>query len=179
MRVILVGLTLITGLGADIKFYRERVDIIIDNASGVVEGNFFLTNTSPVRLTPLIFFPFPIDQDHPYPETIAVEEYNYQICDSGIAIIIPFEPNEKKRLKLRYRQKIFDQVFTYIVRTIHEWKRPVAEAEFVIVLPASFKNPEINYKVNLVRKDSLRLIYKIKRKNFYPRDDLQIKWQVE
>jgi len=160
----------------DVLFYKEIINISIQDSSGSVEGQLFFKNISSQRRLPLIFFPFPLDETHPYPHEIKVEGYNYQICDSGIALIIDFKPEETKILKIFYRQNFRERSFTYIVKTVRDWKKPLDMAVFNIALPASLKNVKLNYKSTRIKKDSVNQVYKISCRKFYPKADLTIRW---
>ncbi|MEO0083596.1 MAG: DUF4424 family protein [candidate division WOR-3 bacterium] len=159
-----------------IKFIGEDIRIFIDSNVVSVFGSYFFRNDSNQEVLAKIFYPFPIDQYHCYPESIFVEEFVYLKNDSGIDLIMRFKAIGIDTLKIFYRQKLKRNQARYILTTTKNWKIPLQRANFIIDMPDNLKRIKFSYRPDSVHYQGMRKSYYITKKDFMPKQDLIIRW---
>ncbi len=157
-----------------IDFYQERITIEIDSASALVQGEYFFANNTDDRKIIKLFYPFPVDSIHYFPDIIMLD-YPYERDTNGIHFSIRVKPGRENSFKIGYRQKLNKRYFRYITTTTKKWGKPINRAEFVILAKKDL-NLQINYKITDSQLKEDMMCYIILKKQFYPAKDLIIKW---
>jgi hypothetical protein len=150
----------------------------IDSGKVCIEATYYFKNASNELMSALIFYPFPIDEYHYYPDSVLVFGLDYTKNDSGINFIMKFKPNGMETLQVFYNQKLKDNQARYIVTTTKNWKNPLKEARFIIDLPEDLNNSRFSYKPDSVIKINNRSYYYITKKNFMPDMDIIVTWKI-
>lgn len=159
-----------------IKFIGEDIRISIDTNVISVLGSYYFRNDSNQELLAKIFYPFPIDEYHCYPELISVKNFTYIKNDSGIDLIIKFKSSGIETLNIYYQQKLKSNRARYILTTTQHWKMPLQRANFIIDVPNNLEGLKFSYQPDSVRYQDKRKSYYITKKDFMPKQDLIISW---
>lgn len=157
-----------------IDFFKEDITIEIEEGKVKVTGIYFIKNLSSNRIRVNFHYPFPIDANHHYPDTIAMS-YPYEKDSSGINFIMRFDPNDVDSFQLTYEQKISKNQCRYITTTTRKWERPIREAHFTIIIPDTL-SAKINYALSHSKKINNKHHHYITIQNFFPKEDLKIEW---
>ena len=141
----------------------------------MVAGLYFLRNLTNEKITAFLFYPFPIDSFHSYPDTIFSDQ-PFTKADSGIRMKISFPPKATKTFYAYYEQKLKSKTARYIVKTTRQWQRPLDLARFEITLPKNGSNYKISYRADSIKEESSYQKIYFTRKNFFPKKDIIINW---
>jgi len=150
--------------------------MLVDSGKVSISADYYFKNPSNQTKSALIFYPFPIDEYHYYPDSILVLGLDYTKNDSGVNFIMRFKPNAGDTLKVFYRQKLKDNQARYILTTTKQWQRPLKQAKFIIDVLENFTNLQLSYKPDSIIRRNNRVLYYIAKKNFMPNKDLIINW---
>jgi hypothetical protein len=160
-----------------IKFQSEEIRMSVDSSRVSIAATYYFKNDSTQLLRARIFYPFPIDEYHYYPDSIVVLGLDYTQNDSGIDLAMKFEPACIETLNIFYQQKLKGNQARYILTTTKHWKNPLQQSSFIIDIPDNLQNLEMSYLTDsIIQKDSRKYYYLTKR-NFMPEQDLVIKWE--
>lgn len=163
-----------------LKFYQEEIFLNCYKERIEVEANYHLLNNSDNFINVKIGCQFPSDTLHEYPYDIEVKGYNHEKFDeSNICWDMQFDPNEKKDVTVKYKQKIKSKLARYILTTTQKWGEPFKQAEYYISVPKNWTNIRISYPYDKMTVKENRLHYYIKRENFLPKKDLIVKWNLK
>jgi len=166
------------------EFIKEKVVISLSQKEAKVEGSYSFYNTSEKAQRINILYPFPRDNNYPYPHSIEVWELNsdsteklpwakgtYDICWE-----IRFSPKQTKRIKVEYDQRIETKSFKYILTSTEKWEKPLKESNLIVQVPTYFKNVQLSYPVQRIEKKKSLIYYSINKKDFMPQKDLIVNW---
>jgi len=92
-----------------IKFYKGEVKITVDKEEVEVEGLYYFKSFKNSMINAKIKYPFYIDNAHPFPYEIKVENFKFWAEDSSVCWYMNFKPFEEKLFKVFYKQKVFDK----------------------------------------------------------------------
>ena len=159
-----------------IVFYRERVVISLAPGEVAVEGLYFFRNTSSRERRARVYYPFPIDEDHPYPDQVEVEGFQFTREERGISWWMDFPACSATTVKVRYQQRLYMNSATYILTSTLYWKRPLRRAEFVIKAPLDWQGLTISYSPDRRVTKGGFVYYYITKTDFMPDRDLVIRW---
>lgn len=159
-----------------IVFYKERVVISLAPGEVTVEGVYFFRNTSSRERRVRIYYPFPIDEDHPYPDRIEVEGFQFTREDRGISWSMSFPACSDTSVRVRYRQKLYANSAAYTLTTTRYWKKPLRRAEFIIKVPRDWEALTISYPPDRREAKDGLVYYYITETDFMPDKDLVIRW---
>jgi len=159
----------------EIDFCKENIIIEIENDHAKVTGNYYFENTTSIRKQVKFYYPFPVDSNHSYPDIILID-YPFEKDSSGIYFTMSIDKYKTDSFKIIYDQRLKKNRFCYITTTTRRWKRPIKEANFVIIMPDSLVI-KTNYKMTDKKKMGNKYRYYIKRRIFYPKNDLIVEWR--
>jgi hypothetical protein len=159
-----------------IEFRREHVTIEISDDHVTVVGIYLFHNTCRKTQCITFFYPFPIDSNHYYPDTLLIS-YPYTRTANGIYYDMVIQARTSKACTISYVQRTHYPEFTYITTTTKEWKRPIEQADFTIIAPDTLL-VTMNYPVHDRVISNAQCINQIRYQNFYPTEDLIIHWSM-
>jgi hypothetical protein len=164
--------------GASIHFAREEIAMNVREGSVEISGMYHFTNSLANPATAVIFYPFPLDSIHAYPDSIVIPGHEFERSDSGVSFRMHFSPQTEDSFLAYYRQPLRGTQARYIVTTTRAWKRAIDCASFRITVPADFRNVRVSYKPDrILRTDSL-VTYSFARCGFFPNKDIVVTWQA-
>lgn len=172
-------------LSQSINFKKEKIEISVKDNHCTLTGYYFFENNDLKDKTQTIYYPFVINNSLPYPDSIFVFDNStlktlpFRKLKEGIIFDINIPPGSITQIKVQYRQNLIDNYFEYILTTTQNWKKPLESAEFNILLPSSYLNPNISYSEDLTIQGTDYIAYTFTKINFMPDKNLIIKWEVD
>jgi len=160
-----------------VEFFKEKIKISCDDEEIRVEATYYLRNLSNGILFMTIKYPFPVDEHHPFPYQIKVENYRFWKDKSNIYWKMRLQPKEEKSIKILYKQRVYNKSATYIVSTTQYWGRPIEKADFVISVPIDWKKVKISYPTDKLEIRGNRKLYLIAQEKFFPTKEIVISWE--
>jgi hypothetical protein len=186
-----------------VHFAREEIAMDVRPGTLEVRGMYHFTCSASEPLVASVFYPFPLDSTHLYPDSIEIRMSNadgrtpdagvripdsavrrsefaarsFTRQDSGVAFRMRFRPGTEDSFFAYYRQPIRTNSATYIVTTTRKWKRPIDLAQFRVTVPASFQDVELTFKSDSVARTDSTVTYHFTRKRFYPDKDVTVTWK--
>jgi len=184
-----------------VHFAREEVAVDVRPGTLEVRGMYHFTCSARGPLAASVFYPFPLDSTHPYPDSIelktpiadrqtpnvrtqdsgprrpALELRTFVRQDSGVSFRMRFRPDAEDSLFVYYRQPLRANSATYIVTTTRKWKRPIDLAQFRVTVPAGFKDVKLTFKPDSVVTSDSTISYFFAGKRFYPDKDITVTWR--
>ena len=164
---------------ASLHFAREEIQMNVRPGAVEIAGMYHFTNTLSYPATAVIFYPFPLDSFHAYPDSVAIPGYEFERSDSGVSFKLRFRPQVEDSFLAYYRQPLRGRQARYIVTTTREWKRPIDQARFRITVPAGFKGVKLSYKPDATSHTDSTVTYSFTRRSFYPDKDVIVTWKSE
>jgi hypothetical protein len=162
-----------------LHFAREEVLMHIQPGAVEITGMYHFTNSLPNPSTAVIYYPFPLDSIHEWPDSVSIPGYEFERGDSGVSFRMRFRPQTEDSFLAYYRQPLHGREARYIVTTTQVWKRAIDRAQFRITVPADFKNVRLNYKPNAVDRTDSTVIYSFARRRFFPDKDVIVTWKSD
>jgi hypothetical protein len=182
-----------------VHFAREEIAMDVRPGTLEVRGMYHFTCSAREPLLASMFYPFPLDSNHLYPDSIDIQvplgtptrlgtrsemsdisvmsPRPVQKQDSGVSFRMRFRPGVEDSFSAYYRQPIKTSSATYIVTTTRKWQRPIDVARFCVTVPASFRDVKLTFKHDsMVRSDS-SVTYFFTRRRFFPDRDVTVTWR--
>ena len=159
-----------------IDFFKENVVIKISGSGVKVTGRYFFKNLTGQDKRITFYYPFPVDSNHVYPDTIMLD-HPYTKDTAGIYFDMSMKAQRIDSFKISYYQKTRTQQFTYITTTTQQWKKPIKQALFTIIAPASLQ-VRFSYSPYTYKKVNDKSVFTVKKTDFFPENDLAIKWHA-
>jgi hypothetical protein len=180
-----------------VHFAREEITMDVRPGTLEVRGMYHFTCSAKEPLVASVFYPFPLDSTHPYPDSIELRTPNdaapltlalsqreregvrvsFVRQDSGVAFRMRFRPEGEDSFFAYYRQPLKVNSATYIVTTTRKWKRAIDLARFRVTVPASFKDVKLTFKADSAARSDSAVTYFFTRKRFYPDRDVTVTWK--
>ena len=160
-----------------VHFAREEIAMDVRTGTLEVRGMYHFTCSAKEPLVASVFYPFPLDSTHLYPDSIEIREHGFQRQDSGVAFRMRFRPEAEDSFFAYYRQPLKTNSATYIVTTTRRWKRPIDLAQFRVTVPASFKDVKLTFRADSVVRTDSAVSYLFVRRRFFPDRDVTVTWR--
>jgi len=160
-----------------VHFAREEIAMDVRPGTLELRGMYHFTCSAKQPLVASLFYPFPLDSTHLYPDSIEIRQHGFQRQDSGVSFRMQFRPGAEDSFFAYYRQPLKASSATYIVTTTRKWKRPIDLARFRVSVPASFKDVKLTFKADSVTRSDSTLSYFFTRKKFFPNKDVIVTWR--
>jgi len=168
-------------LAQTLQFSSEAIEITISDGYAVVNGDYTFNNISENEINRTLFYPFPVSQSYPFPDSIFISDKNnkkipFIKSSSGIYFSINIPSDSETAIKISYYQKLNSDEMKYILTSTQKWKHPLQKAEYKILLPKEFNLINLSLKPDKENSDLINNIYIINKQNFMPERDLIITW---
>jgi len=160
-----------------VRFFRERIDIIVNGENCYLEGTYYFANNGLRSVRHVLYYPFFINENIPFPDSMAVcnlvtgEKIKFHKSTEGIRFPIEINPNDTSVYKVIYQQKTPANKFRYILTTTKKWGKPFEIAEYSIKLLEKYEIKEFisHYKM-LPEPREFEIIEKRGRPDYFVRD---------
>ncbi|HTW92466.1 MAG TPA: hypothetical protein VMH22_12255 [bacterium] len=160
-----------------VHFAREEIAMDVRPGTLEVRGMYHFTSSSKDPLVASVFYPFPLDPTHLYPDSVEIRQHGFQRQDSGVSFKMRFQPGVEDSFFAYYQQPLKANSATYIVTTTRKWKRPIDRARFHITVPENLTGVTLTYKADSTVMSGGTVSYFFTRKQFYPDKDVTVKWK--
>jgi hypothetical protein len=180
-----------------VHFAREEIAMDVRPGALEVRGMYHFTCSAREPLVASVFYPFPLDSTHLYPDSIELRTPNdaapltlalsqreregvrvsFVRQDSGVAFRMRFRPEAEDSFFAYYRQPLKTNSATYIVTTTRKWRRPIDLARFRVTVPASLVDVKLTFKADSVVRSDSAITYFFTRKKFFPDRDVTVMWK--
>ena len=165
-----------------IQFWGEKIEITIHGASAAVRGQYYFVNQSDQTVPQTLFYPFMINENLPFPDSISVQQKNqpenlpYQRQNAGVFFSIFIPARDTIVNSVYYLQKTPAKIMEYILTTTERWKEPLSFAEYTIRLPQPLTLKYLSMYPSEKSVSGEYQIFKILKNNYLPQTNLIIKW---
>jgi hypothetical protein len=165
-------------LGDPLRFTGERVEVRLLPGGEEVEvrGSYVFENRGTERLRRRIYFPFAVDEDHPYPGSIRVDSGRPTRMRDGIVFGVEVDAGAERTVRITYRQRSADRSATYIVTSARSWIEPIERAELVVAYPAGLPVLEVSYPMGEPEERGDEIVRLAIMERFLPDRELTIRW---
>jgi hypothetical protein len=166
-----------------IDFFQEEIDINVHDNNCTVTGKYYFKNVSSKGIKKSLFYPFFIDKNSLYPDSINIielaknENIDSKKSKKGVFFSIYIKPKSVLIIEVFYKQKTLSNKMEYILTTTEVWGKPLELTKFNIKIPKKYKLKHISYKYDEILEQKENNIYRINKKDFLPEKNLIIKWQ--
>jgi hypothetical protein len=157
-----------------IGFVKEDVTIEVLDKRVRVTGVYYFENTTQVGKRIRIYYPFPVDSLHQFPDAISIV-HPFESDSAGICFWLSLRPNRIDSCVIVYEQRISRHSFRYITTTTKMWARPIKEARFTIIAPDTLPI-NVNHRISRFEKRGGYHVYSIRATDYYPKEDLIVEW---
>ncbi|MCX6150261.1 MAG: hypothetical protein NTX22_07045 [Ignavibacteriales bacterium] len=165
-------------LGQRADFFKEDITFRLDSLAIDVDGYYWFANRSDKTIESNIFYPFPnysdekIDSIRLYNLSDGRETSFAKEGENGISFFLNIPPFDTVIFQIGYRQKLIGDSAVYILRTTQGWGKPIAYAEFKLIVSNSFLIKQFIYPPDKTYKFEKYKIYYWKKENFMPVQDM-------
>lgn len=161
-----------------LRFASERVEfeVLPDGAEVEIRGLYRFVNEGTEPLRRSIYFPFAIDDDHPYPHDIQVSTGRPRRIKDGVVFDVQLDAGAAEEVEIRYRQAASGHTATYVVTSARGWFEPLDRAELVVYTPAEWSDPEISYPMQRVDDHGGRQVWSTTIEAFVPDREFTVAW---
>ncbi len=170
-----------------LEFFKEEVALTVGDSSSAVSGIYYFRNNTNNVSRVTIMFPFFVDSQNPYPDTIAAYVANgadttridvkSQKDQDAVSLRIPLTPQGVTIWHLDYRQKILGTKATYILISTAAWGKPLEDATYRFIVPSSFADVHTWPEADSIFDNGQTREYLAHRTNFMPGQNMEVKWE--
>jgi hypothetical protein len=168
----------------ELEFQEEEVVLDLEEDCSRVYCTFYIMNNASKSYSGLFYFPFMVDDMHPFPEDLRVSytangevvEPDFERKDEKILFRLTLEPEERTVLSVSYSQDNLEPRVTYIITSANDWYQPVGKATFKIHHPAAWQEVTISHPTNMATEFEDEIIHTIYIEDLAPDAELEITW---
>jgi hypothetical protein len=165
-----------------VVFKSETVKVFVADGSVRVEGSYTFTASSSSPLVAGLFYPFPIDSTHTFPDSILVTSSGHTLpfrkVEDGIFFSIRLSAGQLTAVDVYYEQPCLDNTACYILTSTEAWTNPLESANFEIHVPSDLDLHWIAYEIDEVTEDNDMAVHRFGRRDFMPDKDLCLRWRA-
>ena len=161
-----------------LRFAWERVEMEVQEGLDAVEvrGIYRLQNRSDEPNVRRIFFPFAVDEEHPYPFEIEVSTGQVRRLRDGVVFPIEVPARGELEFTVRYRQRTTVPSATYIVTSARAWNDPLDRSILVISGPQGWEPKTTSFPMTRQRDEAGRTVWLADMERFFPDRELSASW---
>ncbi len=161
-----------------LRFAWERVEMEVLPGLDEVEirGLYRLQNRSDEPNVRRIFFPFAVDEEHPYPGQIRVSTGEVKRLRDGVVFGIEVPASGELEFEVTYRQRTTAPNATYIVTSARAWNDPLDQSILVVMGPEGWAPKETSFPMVEQTDESGRTIWVADMYRFFPDRELFASW---
>ena len=184
-----LALYFLSGRFTTVRFDRELIDVEVEEGLIHVQGLYHYQNASRLPALLTLATPFPVDKDHPAPDTFnlfevdearrVVKELELRGPHVAPTVRLLFLPRQAKWIQLDYWQITRVHEGRYLLTTTRAWGRPIAHACFRLQLPAGYHLNSSNYPVIEIPGARWPSAFTFSKTDFFPDQDWRFSWQEE
>jgi hypothetical protein len=160
-----------------VHFAREEIEMRVFENRVEIMGNYHFQSATDKPLSAMMFYPFPLDAGHGFPDSVAVPGLAFSRQDSGVSFGFAFRPRAEDSFQVFYRQPLSVKSARYIVTTTRQWNRPIDQARFRITVPASLTGVKLSYPHDRLERTDSTVTYSFARRRFFPSEDIVVSWR--
>lgn len=158
-----------------IRFVAETIKMTVEPPLMRIDATYTFKNRSGRKRMANMFYPFLIDETHPYPEKIDVEGAPFRKHESGVIWKLKIGVDAEKTVAVSYTQRCNDGKATYILTSTHVWEEPLADALYEVRWPEGLKNARLSLEGEVSVAEGYKVL-RTHRKQFMPDRDLVFEW---
>ncbi len=161
-----------------LRFRSEKVELEVLAGGEQVEvrGSYDFVNEGSEPLHRRIFFPFHVDEAHPYPHQVRVEGRDQRRLKDGIVFSVELEPGAEQTVGISYSQHARDGSATYILSSAISWGQPLDRAELVLITPAGLALGEASYPLGEPQLRLDKALRSTTLERFHPDREWVVRW---
>lgn len=160
-----------------VHFAREEVALAVRPDTVEVRANYHFKVRASRPFSALVFYPFPLDSFHSWPDSIWTGGLPFQFADSGVMLRLDLPARGEDSLFVYYRQPHHGAEARYIVTTTRKWRRPIDLARFTVTVPAAFEDVALTHTPDSAARQAGAVTYYITRRAFWPDSDIVVRWR--
>jgi hypothetical protein len=164
-------------------FYRENINITVNDSTAEVEGYYYLFNNSVDDIKITLAYPFPLNGGLEFPFVISVfnntarDNIAYKKRKNSISFPVFISALDSTIILINYTQKCTNRYFEYIVTSTKLWGKPLELAEFTIEIDSNLKLSSHSYGFDSTYKEKDKTYYYFKKENFFPDENIYLRWE--
>jgi len=147
----------------------------IDSGSVTVDGYYFFRNRTPEKKIAKLFPPFPVDSNHPHPDSVEVEGLAFQETHDGLTFVVDFATEGTTEVHVFYKQMLLTNHATYILTTARQWGEPISDALFTVTAPQDYQLI-LSYRPDSLKQEEGRITCFIHEEELFPHRELDVSW---
>lgn len=165
-----------------LRFSRENIEMNVHGDYCVLNGIYYFKNEGKTALRQILFYPFVISNDLPYPDSISVRETstNHEVAYSrsveGISFGISVPAQSFSVYRVTYRQRTPSGYMEYILTTTADWKKPLEIAEYQIRMPRTLALEYLSLPGVSSTKRGDESIYYVRKATYMPSANIVVRW---
>jgi hypothetical protein len=163
------------------RFTHEQIDIDVYPEYVLLKGYYYYRNPYPFPVTQGLSIPLPIDEKHPSPVQIFVEQLSPEKKEIPVRYILGlhrFEvrlpAREEICVKVEYYQRAPEKNARYILKTTQPWHQPLERGVYRL-FAHNVKINTSNYAITRLESDGQGFI----KENFMPQEDWTFSWETQ
>lgn len=174
---------------APVDFFQEEITLTVNDSTCFISGIYYFRNNMDHSGTFPVAFPFYIDSLSLYPDSLSAYivdnsdtiplSVRRNIRGGPVVLNIPLKSREVTIWHLDYRQRILSPRAVYILTSTSSWGKPLEDATYRFIAPATFQNLVAWPEPDSVIRNNDKIEYISIRKDFMPRRDMEIKWDLK
>lgn len=171
----------------ELEFQEEEVVLELEEEQSHVSCTFYIVNNAQQSYSGMFYFPFAVDETHPFPEDVHVSytadgevvEPVLERKDERVFFRVGLMPEERTILYVNYTQPNLEPKVTYVITSANEWYRPVGKATFEIHHPKGWKDVAISYDPQTSLEVNNEMVHTVYIEDLAPEHELEISWKPE
>jgi hypothetical protein len=166
-----------------IEFVNEEIELIPSDSACTVNGLYSFRNAGPDSSYNTLFYPFVVNEQLPYPDTINVIDVQsnqhkiFSRSKSGIYISVSIPAFDIALYRISYTQRTADHSMKYILLTTAQWRKPLEQAIYRVRIPKKYKLTSSTLMLPYSYEQNGEYIFEACEENYMPSTDFIIKWK--
>jgi hypothetical protein len=138
---------------------------------------------SPNSINNVLFYPFTVNEQLPYPDTIIVTDFRtdqqvkFTRSANGIYFEIAVNTFEISLYRVSYTQRTYAFSMQYLLRTTAQWKKPFEQAVYRVRIPSKYMLTSSTIMFPQMREQNNEQVFETCEERFMPSTDFIIQWE--
>jgi hypothetical protein len=169
--------------GRQIEFVSEEIELLVGDSTCTVIGSYWFRDVDSVTVKNVLFYPFVVNKQLPYPDTIVVtdmssdRQVHWTRGKSGIFFGISIHAFETALYRVSYTQKTYARSMEYLLLTTAKWKKPLEQALYRVRIPDKYVLMSSTIIFPQTYKKDTERVFETCEEHFMPSKDFIIQWE--
>jgi hypothetical protein len=161
----------------------EEIELIVKDSNCTVRGRYWFRNDDLKSANIVLFYPFVINEQLPYPDTIFVanvgsdQQVKFTRSKNGVFFDVTVQAFSTALYCVSYTQRTSTCSMQYLLQTTAQWGKPLEQALYRVRIPEKYILMSSTIRFPTMYEQKYEKVYESCKEDFMPSTDFMIQWK--